>query len=400
MHTTPVPLASGERIRNFNLIRLLAGAGWEVHIFALASPPSPADEELGALREMCETVEIAAQPPAWLRKLRAAADVGRRRAFQARYFVSPRAVKRVRALCSRQPVSVIVCSHLYMAEYVPTHLWRQTVFDSVNVEASRLATLTGAGGLRGAAARRQVGPARHYERKVSEAAALVLAVSSADADYFARLGRMRRIEIVPNGIDTSRWKPRPNQPGSREVLFVGSLDYGANVDAALRLIEDILPRLEQPPRLTVVGVNPPRRLRDAAARADYPVEVAGFVPDVAPYFERSRLLAVPLRSGGGTRLKILEALARSVPVVTTSVGCEGLSVVHGRDVLVADDPGSFAQAVARLLEDDILAARLAAAGRATAEEYDWKKIGPVFVGALEQISSSGGFDVSASHQTD
>ena len=127
----------------------------------------------------------------------------------------------------------------------------------------------------------------------------------------------------------------------------------------------------------------PDWLPKLAGRARQPVEVAGFVPDTAPWFERARALVVPLRIGGGTRLKILESLARGVPVLSTTLGCEGLDLVPGRDLLVEDDPHRFAAALDRLLADDELCRDLARHGRAAAAAYDWPRIGDTLAELLE-----------------
>ena len=120
-----------------------------------------------------------------------------------------------------------------------------------------------------------------------------------------------------------------------------------------------------------------------------PVAVTGYVPTLRPYVEQARVLAVPLRAGGGTRLKILEALAQGLPVVATTIGGEGLGLEHERDALIADDPKAFAACLDRALTDDELCRRLAAAGRATVERrFDSRRIGELLDEALAEAAAT------------
>lgn len=168
---------------------------------------------------------------------------------------------------------------------------------------------------------------------------------------------------------------------------MGSLDYSANADALRYLCREILGHVTHPDaKVTVVGSGRSSSLDAVAQRAPRRVEVVGFVESTRPYIDRSRALLVPLRYGGGTRLKILEALACGLPVISTSVGCEGLGLEHEREVLIADDPAGFARCIDRLLDDDELCRRLSANGRETVERhYDWSAIGATLDAALAEL---------------
>jgi glycosyltransferase involved in cell wall biosynthesis len=161
------------------------------------------------------------------------------------------------------------------------------------------------------------------------------------------------------------------------ILFIGTLSWAPNVAAVQFLAHSVLPavRREIPKaELTVVGHNPGPAVR-ALGDLDG-VTVAGSVPDVVPYLRDARLLAVPLEAGGGTRLKIIEAFAAGLPVVSTPIGCEGLAVVHDRELLIAPSGPEFATAVARLIRDPLEGTRLATAARQLAlDQYDWDAIG-------------------------
>jgi glycosyltransferase involved in cell wall biosynthesis len=160
------------------------------------------------------------------------------------------------------------------------------------------------------------------------------------------------------------------------LAFVGSMDWYPNEDAALYLIECILPliRREMPDvRLSIVGRNPSARLRQVASTAA--VAVTGTVADVRPHMAESAVLVAPLRIAGGARLKIFEAMAMAKPVVSTSVGAEGLPVVPGKHLLIADDPPSFASEVVALIRDAERRKELGAAGlRLVAERYSWPRV--------------------------
>jgi glycosyltransferase involved in cell wall biosynthesis len=239
--------------------------------------------------------------------------------------------------------------------------------------------------------RLQLRPVRRYEERAAASAGGVLAVSAPEGAWFGRVAA-GRVSVVANGVDCAAIEPRSNTGEGGPVLFVGSMDYAPNVDGARVLLEQIAPRLAHPgARIALVGALPPAKLLATAAAAPVPVEVTGRVERIAPWFRRSRLLAVPLRIGGGTRLKILEAMAHGLPVVTTSIGCAGIDVEHERDVLIADDPAQFARHVDRLLDDDELVADLARRARETVQRaYDWRAIGDALERAVTDLLARQG----------
>jgi glycosyltransferase involved in cell wall biosynthesis len=184
------------------------------------------------------------------------------------------------------------------------------------------------------------------------------------------------VSVIPNGVDTRRLRPFPPSEEGPRLLFVGNLAYRPNVQAALELCTTILPLIRrQAPevRLEIVGPDPPRSLlRAARSRA---VEVRGSLSDLEPSYRRATVSVVPLRAAGGTRLKILESMAYGRPVVSTTVGCEGLAFTGGRELLVADEPADFADKTLSLLGDEGMREALAARARKAVEEsYDWDAI--------------------------
>jgi len=181
--------------------------------------------------------------------------------------------------------------------------------------------------------------------------------------------------VVANGVDLVHFTPAPAATEPAGLVFVGSINYRPNTDAVLHCAEAILPLVRErvsTATLTVVGQGAPHSVRRLESPA---VRIAGEVADVRPYLAAAAVVVVPLRSGGGTRIKVLEALAMGKAVVTTSLGCEGIEVEDGRHVLIADDPETFAACVVRLLGDEELSLRLGMAGRRLVESrYGWESV--------------------------
>lgn len=360
-------------------MRQLAQRGWRVSLFSLVpgSPVSP--DDMQTLREMCEDVTLHDfKEGRFLRAAKLARAVLLGRAFYSSFATSPVAVAAFREWLARRRPDAIVVGQLYMQPYLPTEYLPIAALDCHNVEVNRMRTMAAVLRFRprAIAARLQIEPVRRFERAAAQKAARVLAVSAAEQAYFERTAP-GRVALVPNGVDCALHRPRAVLPSEPRILLMGSLDYTPNVDAFRHLVRDILPYVShEGATLTVIGSNPRPEIAEIARQARLPTELAGEVETTVPYLERARLLVVPLRFGGGTRLKILEALARGVPVVTTSLGCEGLDVEHEQHVLVADDPRSFAAAIDRACRDDDLCRALARSGRELVEaRYDWVPIG-------------------------
>jgi len=190
-----------------------------------------------------------------------------------------------------------------------------------------------------------------------------------------------RIEVVGNGVDCDFFGQAPAQPGGRrDVLFMGRMDYHANIDAALYFVRNIWPLVrERRPelRLVIVGAQPPKQI---VALREQGITVTGTVDDVRPFYHSALLSVVPLRVGGGTRLKVLEAMAAGTPVVSTTLGAEGLATTPGQDILIADAPQGIAETITSLQAESPLWRQLAANGRRLArQKYDWSVVGEVLL---------------------
>jgi len=197
-----------------------------------------------------------------------------------------------------------------------------------------------------------------------------------------------RTAVIPNAADVEYYQPRSNDPppDGRTVVFFGLLSYVPNVDGVNHFVMDIWPRIAEAhpeARCKIIGDRPPPSL---LALAGPRVELTGFVPDLRPHLAAAAVVVVPLRLGGGTRLKIVEAMAMGKAIVSTTLGAEGIEAVPGRDILVEDEPGAFADAVSRLLAVPSLAARIGQSARQLAvERYAWSGAARALEGFYRRI---------------
>jgi glycosyltransferase involved in cell wall biosynthesis len=258
-----------------------------------------------------------------------------------------------------------------------------------------------------------------YERAALCKFQHVIAVSENDRALMTRWVDADRVTVVPTGVDLTQYRPDPSESGLSElapaasdapsasaplITFVGAMDWEPNVDGIEYFCGEVWPAIkaEVPEaRLRIVGRNPDRRVQKWASFSndrssnDRSIEVTGRVPSVVEHLRQSAVVIVPLRIGGGTRLKIYEAMATAKAVVSTTVGAEGLDVHHGRDIILADDPSSFAQAVIMLLRDPELRRRYEKAAAETAARYDWPAIGERFSAVLQSVAEKKSFAVRA-----
>jgi glycosyltransferase involved in cell wall biosynthesis len=227
---------------------------------------------------------------------------------------------------------------------------------------------------------------RRAEAAACASSNLTLAVSENDRVVLSAAAPNAKVEAVPTGVDTSYFHPNGTRQSAAQLVFTGSMDWYPNEEGVLYFIDAILPliRREIPEAsLTIVGRNPTPRLRAVASAA---VRVTGTVDDVRPYVGEAAVYVVPLRIGGGTRLKIFEALAMGKAVVSTRIGAEGLPLVPGKHFIEADDPVDFAREVVTLLRDPTRRNYLAQMGRKLVEErYSWQQVAREFEIKCEEV---------------
>lgn len=227
-----------------------------------------------------------------------------------------------------------------------------------------------------------------YEARTVARFREVIAVSEEDRRLMSSMTDPARIVVVPTGVDTGKFAAvAETEPAGSTALFLGSMDWEPNVDGVEWMTASIWPAIAAAvpgARFAIVGRNPHPRVR---AKAAPDVVVTGSVPSVEPYLRDAAAFIVPLRVGGGTRLKIFEAMAAGRAVISTTVGAEGLPVTHDRDILLADDPQAFATAVIRVMTEPALRQRIAAGGLALARAHDWSQVVSGFSDVLARAGS-------------
>jgi polysaccharide biosynthesis protein PslH len=375
------PVDKGGRIRSYQMLRSLSRRH-HVTYLCLDDGSAASDAVARAQEYAQEVVVVPFRPPAkstpkyfahLLRNLFSPLPYS-----IARYHW-PALRERVRALAGT--ADLIVCDFLTPSVNVPDGLPAPMVLFQHNVEAmiwQRHAAVPQSA-LRRAYMRLQWRRMLRHEAHECRRFSHVIAVSAADADTMRREYALASVGHVPTGVDLdyfSASRPRPRD--SHELVFVGSMDWMPNEDGIRWFATEVFGRVREriaDARLVVVGRSPSRGLRELAAR-NRAIEVTGDVPDVRPYLGRAALSVVPLRIGGGTRLKIYEAMAMGVPVVSTTIGAEGLPLRNGEHLLIADTADAQVSAICTLLGDPDRAGLLAA-------------------NALRHVQQAGGWDAVA-----
>jgi glycosyltransferase involved in cell wall biosynthesis len=380
--------AGGGAGRTYELLDRLASR----HHITLLTAAGPEDRAAGRLRSLNRLEVIAVDRPAPASGPPRSRWYWRARNFSRLLWESPpcfarftplEASFRAKLLALRdRPFDVVQVEHTEIAPWVsaappaPRVLVSHNVLSAMAFSEAGLASAPTSRLLSLAEARR----VRRREAGLLSLFQTLVAVSEDDAARLRRLCPAVPAAVVPNGVDTGYFRPRAQAaPSKPTVVFTGSMNHPPNADAAVFFCREILPLLRHRlPSVEVwlVGHTPPAAV---AALADQPgVIVTGRVADVRPFLARAGAVIVPLRFGSGTRLKILEALAMSRPVVSTTIGAEGLNASPGRHLLVADGPGDFAAETLRLLSHPALAAALGRQGREWVEaNYDWCRIAPL-----------------------
>jgi glycosyltransferase involved in cell wall biosynthesis len=387
-----LPLHSGGDIRSYNIARHLATQ----HELTFCSyyNGDPDDAYQKALQEHFPAAICICAGPGFSTPLGRGLDYAWRLPQRPPYAVSRFASRAVESGLARWyeecAFDVAVCDFLDAAVNFPAELNIPTVLFQHNVESEiwRRHATNGSRGLKKLVYRLEFSKMQGYEAEMVRKFHHVIAVSEHDKKLMSAWLDPSRLSVVPTGVDTMQFHPgAESRQKTGLVLFVGAMDWEPNVDAVEYFCQEIWPGvLARVPeaRFRIVGRNPDARVQRLVCDS---VEVTGRVPSVIDHLREGAVVVVPLRIGGGTRLKIYEAMAVGKAIVSTTVGAEGLDVHHGRDILLSDTPDSFAESVATLLHDAEGRTRLEHAAAALAANYGWPVIGAKFEQVLQTVAN-------------
>ncbi len=400
------PVDKGGRIRTYQMLRALRRDHRVTYLTLDDGTAAPDAEERA--HEYADAVVRVPFAPAAKRSVRfyldLLANLGSSLPYAVARYRSRELSRQLVTLCKARDIDVVVCDFLAPSLNVPEGLDCPVVLFQHNVEAmiwERHAAVA-RNPLKRAYMRSQWRRMLSHEGAECARFDRVIAVSPEDARVFSEQFRIPDVSHVPTGVDTTYFRLSDSATQHpHEIVFTGSMDWMPNEDAIDWFVQEILPRIRATvptARLTIVGRRPPPSIR-ALAATDAGITVTGSVPDVRPYLERAAVFVVPIRIGGGTRLKIFEAMSMERPVVSTTIGAEGLPVRDGIDILLADEPARFADAVVTLLLNP---ERASAIGRAAADEvraeYGWDRVAAHFADICKSVVTTQ--DHSSTHSAE
>ncbi len=396
----PYPPHQGTTLRNFNLIKELAKRN-TVSVLTFLEPDQNPDDP-GPLPDLCRWIE-SLPVPARSPNLRLRQMLLTRRPDMSWRLWSPAFNDRLAArLREEPPFDVVEIEGIEMAPYLPTleaaRPRPMIIYDAHNAEwilqqrAFAADVRTPPRWLAALYSWIQQRRLRRYETELLRRVDHTIAMSAPDKVALRELVSGAPITVIPNGVDLPAYSRFTGNPISYDLLFTGKMDFRPNIDAALWFGQQVLPRIQaRRPDTTfaIVGQRPHPRLevlRDLSG-----VTITGYVEDVRPYIAGTTVYVAPLRVGGGTRLKLLEAMAMGKAIVSTTVGAEGFPVVNGQELILADDPETFAAEVLALLGDPVRRRELGHTSQAFARAtYGWDALVPQLEKVYETVRQSNG----------
>jgi polysaccharide biosynthesis protein PslH len=384
-----LPLDTGGKLRTYNILRHLS-ATHELTYLSYYAGRRDESYEREVVIQLPGTVSVCTAAPdstGFERYLDYLRHFPKRAPYSISKFTDPQVQELLREWIPQHRFDVAVCDFLASALNFPRDLATPTALFQHNVETvlwQRKADFE-VKWLDRTVSKVEYAKMRRFEPEQIRRFHHVIAVSETDREAMSPMVDPTHISVVPTGVDLSKYQYDPEaRPSPLLVVFTGSMDWGANIDGVEFFCKEIWPLvLAKIPeaRFRIVGRDPHPRVR---ALASDKIEVTGTVPSIVDHLREAAVLVVPLRIGGGTRIKIYEGMAMGKATVSTTVGAEGLDVQHGRDILLEDSPAGFAGAILTFLQEGDVRRWYEAAAAATARRYDWSVITRQFVQVLQK----------------
>ena len=389
-----LPLDTGGKLRTYNILRHLA-AGHDLTYLSYYSGQRDEAYDREIVTHLPGTITVSTADVGST-SFERYADYLRRVTWRAPYAVSRFAAAEVQQILRdwipQRRFDVAVCDFLASALNFPETLATPTALFQHNVETllwKRRAEFESKWFDR-IVSKFEYVKMRSFERQQARRFHHVIAVSEADRQAMSGMVDPSHISVVPTGVDLAKYRYDPDlRPLKGLVVFVGSMDWQPNIDGVEFFCQQVWPLvISKIPdaKFRVVGRDPHPRVKKLSSES---IEITGTVPSVVDHLREAEVIVVPLRMGGGTRIKIYEGMAMGKATVSTTVGAEGLDVQHGRDILLEDQPSDFANAVVTLLLNQELRRQYELAAVTTARQYDWSVISQRFVEVLEKTVASG-----------
>ena len=381
-----LPLDKGGKIRSFNMLKHIAGKAAVDYLCFASGTLGPDDRE--RLTRMFHAFHEV--PPAdpermnwkYLANLVLAHAVGQ--PFTLYNYHRKQMAGKIEELCQRNSYDALICDFLGPALNFAPAARKKAVLFQHNVEHvlwERQAQQEKRP-WRKLVYAREYRLVKRYEEALCRDFRRVICVSGEDADVLRKRFGLSDVYSVETGVDIDYFTPSASPPMPRRLVFTGSMDWLPNIDAMTWFVEEIFPKVKQAVpevELAIVGRNPSPEIQRLSEK-DPRIIVSGKVPDVRPWMAQGEVFIVPIRVGGGTRLKIYEAMAMGLPVISTTIGAEGLNYAHGENILIADRPDDFADTVVGLLEDSERRRGLGKAARDfVVKNYSWPRIADQFL---------------------
>jgi sugar transferase (PEP-CTERM/EpsH1 system associated) len=386
-----VPPDTGGKIRSYHILRELAREHSITFFSFYGAHPNDSHSQLEKVFERVVTIPLDLPEPKSFREL---CDYSLRLLTREPYNISkycrPNVRHELRQLLNQESFDAMVCDFVIAAGAIPWELPTPKILFTHNVESViwRRHYQVARNPWWKALSWREWRTMQAAERKYLQKAEHVLTVSEDDRRHFAEFVDAARLSVIPTGADIEFFSPSEELETPNRLVFTGSMDWLPNEDGVIYFMKEILPLMRQEVpglSLTVVGRNPSLRLKELAAGAAS-VQLTGWVEDIRPFLSQAAVCVVPLRIGGGTRLKIFEAMSMGKAIVSTTIGAEGLPVRPGEHLLIADEPAHFAKSTLALLRDAGRRRSLGLTARElVVQNYSWRMVAKRFADILAEV---------------